>query len=93
MYINMSLKTKILLLNLVLATAVTLGFAFATDTFPGNGFFLMLAFITGCGGAGCILLGLLLLLRKDKTAAKAYLISGFLFLLISIVSYFLLKQY
>jgi len=89
----MSLQTKIILINIVLAVAVTLGFAFATDTFPGNGFFLMLAFITGGGGAGCVLLGLLLLLRKDKRAARAFLISGFLFLLISAVSYFFLQQY
>ena len=89
----MSLQTKIILINIVLAVAVTLGFAFATDTFPGNGFFLMLAFITGCGGAGCVLLGLLLLLRKDKSAAKGYLVSGLLFLLISVVSYFFLQQY
>ncbi len=89
----MSLQTKIILLNIVLAVAVTLGFSFATDTFPGNGFFLMLAFITGCGGAGCVLLGLLLLFRKDKSAAKAYLISGLLFLAVSAVSYFILQQY
>ena len=89
----MSLTTKILLINIVLAAAVTFGFAFATDTFPGNGFFLMLAFITGCGGAGCIGLGILLLLRKDKTAAKAYMLSGIIFLLIGAVSYFLLQQY
>lgn len=89
----MSLTTKILLINIVLAVAVTTGFAFATDTFPGNGFFLMLAFITGCGGAGCIVLGLLLLLRKDKSAAKGYLLSGIIFLLISVISYFALQQY
>jgi hypothetical protein len=64
-----------------------------TDTFPGNGFFLMLAFITSAGGAGCIALGLLLLLRKDKRAAKGYLTSGAIFLLIGLVSYFFLRQY
>jgi len=89
----MSLQTKIILINIVLAVAVTFGFAFATDTFPGNGFFLMLAFITGCGGAGSVLLGLLLLLRKDKRAAKGYLFSGVLFLAIGAASYFLLQQY
>lgn len=89
----MSVQTKIILINIVLAVAVTFGFAFATDTFPGNGFFLMLAFITACGGAGCVLLGLLLMLRKDKSAAKAYLISGLLFLAVSAVSYFFLQQY
>jgi ABC-type tungstate transport system substrate-binding protein len=89
----MSLQTKIIVINIVLAIAVTLGFAFATDTFPGNGFFLMLAFIAACGGAGCVLLGLLLLLRKDKSAAKGYLTSGLLFLAVSAASYFFLQQY
>jgi hypothetical protein len=89
----MTLQNKILLINTALAAVVTIASAFATDTFPGNGFFLMLAFITGAGGAGCIVLGLLLLLRKDKRAAKGYLISGLIFLLISLVSYFFLKQY
>jgi uncharacterized membrane protein YozB (DUF420 family) len=89
----MTLQNKILLLNTALAAVVITVFAFMTDTFPGNGFFLMLAFIAAAGAAGCILLGLLLLFRKDKRAASGYLISGFIFLLISLVSYFLLKQY
>jgi hypothetical protein len=89
----MTLQNKILLINTALAAIVTTVFAFMTDTFPGNGFFLMLSFITVAGGAGCILLGLLLLLRKDKRAAKGYLISGVFFLLISLMSYFFLKQY
>ena len=89
----MTLQNKILLINAVLATVVITAFAIATDTFLGNGFFLMISFITGAGGAGCILLGLLLLLKKDKRAAKGYLISGVLFLLIALVSYFFLKRY
>ena len=89
----MTLQSKIFLSNTVLAVAVVTAFAVATDTFPGNGFFLMLAFITATGGAGCIAIGLLLLSRKNKRAAKAYLISGILFLVIALVSYFFLKQY
>ena len=89
----MTLQSKILLINTALAAVVITVFAFMTDTFPGNGFFLMLAFITGAGGACCIALGLLLLFKKDKRAAKAYLISGVLFLVIALVSYFFLKQY
>lgn len=89
----MTLQNKILLINTALAAVVTTIFAFATDTFPGNGFFLMLSFITLAGGAGCVLLGLLLLLRKDKRAAKGYLFSGLIFLLVGFVSYFFLKQY
>ena len=89
----MTLQNKILLINTALAAVVTAVFAFATDTFPGNGFFLMLAFITVAGGAGCMLLGLLLLLRKDKRAAKGYLTSGVIFLLFGLLSYFFLKRY
>jgi hypothetical protein len=89
----MTLQNKILLINTALAAVVITVFAFATDTFPGNGFFLMLAFIALAGGAGCFLLGLLLLLRKDKRAAKGYLFSGLLFLLIGLVSYLFLQQY
>jgi hypothetical protein len=48
----MTLQNKILLINAGLATAVVTAAAFATDTFPGNGFFLMLAFITVAGGLG-----------------------------------------
>ncbi len=89
----MALQTKILLVNIFLAVAVTLGFAFFTDTFPGNGFFLMLSVIAGFGAAGCIGLGLLLLLRKDKRAAKGYLLSGLLFSAVSAASYFFLYPY
>lgn len=89
----MTLQSKILLINTALAAVVTTVFAFMTDTFPGNGFFLMLSFITVAGGAGCILLGLLLLLKKDKRAAKGYFISAVLLALIGLASYFLLKQY
>ncbi len=89
----MALQSKILLINIILAAAAVIGFAFATDTFPGNGFFLMLAFITAAGGAGCIGVGLLLFFRKDKRAAKAYLLSGIIFLMIALASYFFLRKY
>jgi hypothetical protein len=89
----MTLQNKILLINAGLATAVVTAAAFATDTFPGNGFFLMLAFITVAGGLGSLALGLLLLLRKDKRPAKGYLITSALLILISLSSYFFLQQY
>jgi len=89
----MTLQSKIFLSNAVLAAAVITAFAVATDTFPGNGFFLMLAFITATGGAGCVALALLLSFRTDKRATKVYLISGIIFLVIALVSYFFLKQY
>lgn len=89
----MTLQNKILSLNTCLTAAVITAFAFATDTFPGNGFFLMLAFITIAGGAGAVILGLLLLLKKDKRMAKAYFISALFLLLIGSASYFFLQHY
>ena len=89
----MTLQSKILMINVLLAAAVTTALAFATDTFPGNGFFLMLAFIAMAGAAGSLLLGVLLLLRKDKRAAKGYLFTALLLAAISLCSYFFLKQY
>lgn len=89
----MTLQRKILLINICLAASVIIGAAFVTDTFPGNGFFLMLAAITVAGGIGSLGLGLLLLLRKDKRAAHAYLITALLLLVIGLCSYFFLQQY
>ena len=90
----MGLQKKIFLVNLLLAILAVTGFAFATDTFPGNGFFLMASFITFFGGIGCALIALvLLLMKKDKNALRGYLISTLVLFIISAVSYFLLQQY
>jgi hypothetical protein len=89
----MTVQKKVILSNVILAVLVTAILAFKTDTFPGNGFFFMLGVIGIAGGLGCLGLGLLLLLRKDKQAAKGYLISAALLLAIGLVSYFLLHQY
>jgi hypothetical protein len=90
----MALQKKIFLINLLLAIGAVTGFAFATDTFPGNGFFLMVSFITFFGGVGCALIALLLLLlKKDKGAVRGYLTSSLFFFILSAVSYFLLQQY
>ena len=89
----MTIQTKILLVNAALTVAATAGLAFATDTFPGNGFFFMFGLIGLIGGLGCLALGLLLLLRKDKRVAKGYLTSGIILLSIGLISYFLLNKY
>ncbi len=90
----MTIQTKILLVNAALALAATLGLAFATDTFPGNGFFFMFGLICIIGGIGCAGLGaLLLLLRKNKNFAKGYLFSGLLLLVVGLAGYYLLNQY
>lgn len=89
----MTLQSKILLVNICLAVAVVTAAAFATDTFPGNGFFLMLSVITSAGGVGSLGLGLLLLFRKDKSAARAYLITAALLIVIGLCSFFFLQKY
>jgi hypothetical protein len=89
----MTIQTKILLVNAALTAGATAGLAFATDTFPGNGFFFMFGLIGIIGGLGCLALGLLLLLRRDKSVAKGYLVSGGLLLVIGLVGYFLLNKY
>ncbi len=89
----MGLQKKIFFINMALAIVAIVGFAFATDTFPGNGFFLMISFITFFGGFGSVIVGLLLLFRKDKSAAKGYLATSILLFAISAVSYFFLQQY
>ncbi len=90
----MPLQKKIFLINLLLAIGAVTGFAFATDTFPGNGFFLMVSFITFFGAVGCALIALLLLLlKKDKAVVRGYLMSSLLFFVISAAGYFLLQQY
>lgn len=89
----MTLQNKLLVLNACLTAAVVTAFAFATDTFPGNGFFLMLAFITIAGGVGASALGFLLLARKYKKAANAYFITALFLLLTGLASYLFLQQY
>ena len=89
----MTLQTKIITSNAILAILVTVVLAFKTDTFPGNGFFFMAGAIGIAGGLGFLGLGALLLLRKDKAAAKGYLISALILLLIGLIFYFLLNKY
>ncbi len=89
----MLLLRKILLINTGLLGAATLGAAFATDTFPGNGFFLMLGFITFVAAAGSLILGLLLLPVKDRRYAQAFLLTAAIFGVLGVVSFFLLNRY
>lgn len=89
----MKLQNKILLINCGLVITATFIMAFITDTFPGNGFFLMFGIIAIMGGISCLALGLLLLVKKNKNFAKGYMISAVLLLLIGIVSYFTLDKF
>jgi|GEM_PF-2480628 len=89
----MTVQSKIYTSNAVLAILVTALLAFKTDTFPGNGFFFMVGAITIAGGIGCLLLGALLWYKKMRTAAKAYLVSGLIFLLLGLACYLFLNKY
>lgn len=89
----MTLQNKVLLINTGLLAAVTFFFAWTTDTFPGNGFFLMLGVIAFAGAAAALGLGLLLLLRADKRPARGFIWSGLLFGVLGAVAFFLLRSY
>lgn len=81
----MKIKNSVILISFVFALAVILATAVLTDTWPGNGFFLMAGVIAMFGGAGYLLLGLLLLFLKNKqyayglfTSAAVLMVSGFI---------------
>lgn len=81
----MKIQHTVTLISIVFALAVILATAVLTDTWPGNGFFLMTGAIAMFAGAGCVLLGLLLLFLKNKqysyglfTSAAVLIVSGFL---------------
>ncbi len=89
----MKVENKILIINISLAALITAALAFITDTYPGNGFFFITGVVGIAGGIGCTLLGMLLMLRKDKSPARGYLISGIILLIIGLPSYFFLNQF
>jgi len=87
------LQNKILLASLGVVVLIIVILAFATDSWPGNGFFLMAGFTGMAGGAGYILLGLLLLLLKDKRYSKGFILSGIIILLAGLILFKFLPQY
>ena len=89
----MKLQNKVLLISFSIAVLITLVIAFATDSWPGNGFCLMAGLTGMCGGAGYIGLGVLLLLLKDKRYAKGFLLSGAILLLVGFILFKFLPQY
>lgn len=89
----MTVQSKIITSNIVLAVLVTAVLAFKTDTFPGNGFFFMLGGVAALGGLACLALGLLLFIKKYKTAAKGYFTSGAILLTLFLACYFLIDKY
>lgn len=91
--LQLKLQNKILLISITIAVLVVLSLAFATDSWPGNGFFLM-AGVTGMfGGAGYVFLGLLLLFLKDKGYAKGLISGGIIIFLTGLILFKFLPQY
>jgi hypothetical protein len=85
----MGQQKNILLINTGIAIAITTVLAFVTDTFPGNGFFFMFGLVGIAGGFGCLLLGLLYRLRKNKSLETDFFKSAVLLLIAGTVSYVL----
>jgi hypothetical protein len=89
----MKLQNKILLISLGIVVLIILTIAFATDSWPGNGFCLMAGLTGMCSGAGYAGLGALSLLLKDKSYAKGFLLSGGILLLSGSILFKFFSQY
>lgn len=89
----MKLQNKVALLSIGFAIVVILGTAFFTDSWPGNGFCLMAGLIGMCSGTGYLLLGVLLLLMKDKRFARGFMFSGIALLIVGFITFKFLPGY
>ena len=89
----MKLQNKVLLISFGIAVLITLVIAFATDSWPGNGFCLMAGLTGMFGGAGYLGLGLLLLLLKDKRYAKGLLLCAVILALLGFLLFKFFPQY
>jgi hypothetical protein len=87
------LQNKVLLISFGVAVLITLVIAFATDSWPGNGFCL-LAGLTGIfGAAGYLGLSLLLLFLKDKSYSKGLALCSVILFLLGFILFKFLPQY
>ena len=83
--LQLKLQNKILLISFAVALVITVVLAYATDSWPGNGFCL-LAGLTGMVGGACyIVLGLLMLLLKNKNYTRGLIMCGVLIAAIGFV--------
>ena len=89
----MRLQNKVLLISFGIAVLIIFIIAFATDTWWGNGFCLMAGLTGMCGGAGYLILGLLLLFLKDKSYAKGLILCSIILALAGFVLFKFLPQY
>ena len=89
----MKLQNKVLLISFGIAVLITLIIAFATDSWPGNGFCLMAGLTGMFGGSGYLALGLLLLVLKDKSYAKGLLLCAVVIALLGFILFKFLPQY
>lgn len=93
MLATLHLKSKILLLGIIVGTLLSGIFAYLTDTYPGNGFFLMTGVIWIIGGLFFLSTSLFLRIFEDKKFSIGFFYSGSLLLAFGIISFFLLNQY
>ena len=89
----MKLQNKVLLISFSIAVLITLIIAFATDSWPGNGFCLMAGLTGMFGGIGYLALGLLLIVLKDKRYAKGLLLCAVILALLGFLLFKFLPQY
>lgn len=89
----MKVKTRVIFISITVALLIILGAAYFTDSWPGNGFFLMAGVIGMAGGAGYLLLGLILLLKKDKRYAYGFFTSAAVLLVLGFIVFKYLPQY
>jgi len=89
----MKVQNKVILICIAIALLIILGAAYFTDSWPGNGFFLMAGVIGMAGGAGYLLLGLILLLKKDKRYAYGLFTSAVVLIVLGFIVFNYLPQY
>jgi UDP-N-acetylmuramyl pentapeptide phosphotransferase/UDP-N-acetylglucosamine-1-phosphate transferase len=89
----LKLQNKIFLISFVVAVVITVVLAFALDSWLGNGFCL-LAGLTGMVGGACYLvLGLLLLLLKNKSYTRGLIMCGLLIAAMGFILFKFFPQY
>lgn len=89
----MKLQNKVILISIVFALSVILAIAFLTDSWPGNGFFLMAGAVGMFGGAGYLLLGLLLLFLKNKKYSYGFFKSAAVLMVLGFIVFKFLPNY
>jgi hypothetical protein len=90
---TMAITTKLFYTSIGLVLLIVAGIAYFTDSWPGNGFFLMAGVVSICAATFYLLVALLLALLKKKAYAYSVLKAAALLLASGIIFYTLLHKY